>query len=183
MALGAILSQGEIGKDRHISYASRMLRGAELRYDLYELEALAMVFGIKHFRHYIVGSHFTIVTDHKPLLWFKTADASTRVLKWRFILSEYDYDVVYRAGKRNVNADALSRNIPREINVVTRSKTNSLTPRRPFEIDQQPTRIRKPNAPEKNPSTEITKKKRGRPPKVNEEIDLNIEEGPEPEEI
>lgn len=88
VALGAILSQGKIGEDRPISYASRMLGGAELRYDIYELEALAMVFGIKHFRHYIVGSHFTIVTDHKPLLWFKTADASTRVLKWRFVLSE-----------------------------------------------------------------------------------------------
>lgn len=33
-----------------------------------------------------------------------------RILRWRLKLAEYDYDVVYKAGKTNVNADALSRN-------------------------------------------------------------------------
>jgi len=45
------------------------------------------------------------------LLWFKNAqDANMRILRWRLKLAEYDYDVVYKAGKTNVNADALSRN-------------------------------------------------------------------------
>ncbi|XP_029670024.1 ring-infected erythrocyte surface antigen-like [Formica exsecta] len=44
-------------------------------------------------------------------MWFKNAqDANMRILRWRLKLSEYDYDVVYMAGKTNVNADALSRN-------------------------------------------------------------------------
>jgi len=33
-----------------------------------------------------------------------------RILCWRLKLAEYDYDVVYKAGKTNINADALSRN-------------------------------------------------------------------------
>lgn len=33
-----------------------------------------------------------------------------RILRWRLKLAEYDYEVVYKAGKTNVNADALSKN-------------------------------------------------------------------------
>ena len=52
-----------------------------------------------------------MVTDHKPLLWFRSCkDGNARVLRWRLKLAEYEYDVVYKAGKTNVNADALSRN-------------------------------------------------------------------------
>ena len=77
----------------------------------YEKEALAIVYCVKHFRPYLYGRKFTLVTDYKPLLWFKNAqDANMRILRWRLKLSEYDYDVVYKAGKTNVNADTLSRN-------------------------------------------------------------------------
>ena len=37
--------------------------------------------------------------------------SNARVLRWRLKLAEYEYDVVYKAGKANVNADALSRNL------------------------------------------------------------------------
>jgi len=33
-----------------------------------------------------------------------------RIFRWRLKLAGYEYDVVYKAGKTNVNADALSRN-------------------------------------------------------------------------
>src|SRR5436190_152070 len=111
IAVGGILSQGEINKDRPIAYASRTLTDNELKYDTYEKEALAIVYCVKHFRPYLYGRKFTLVTDHKPLTWFKNAqDANMRILRWRLKLAEYDYDVVYKAGKTNVNADALSRN-------------------------------------------------------------------------
>ena len=70
-ALGAVLSQGEIGKDPAIAYASRSLHKAETKYYTYEKEALAIMFTIKTFRNYVYGNKFTIVTDHKPLLWLK----------------------------------------------------------------------------------------------------------------
>ena len=58
------------------------------------------------------GRKFTLITDHKPLLWFRTCkDGNARVLRWRLKLAEYEYDVVYKAGKaRLIHADALSRN-------------------------------------------------------------------------
>ncbi|KAL4134959.1 hypothetical protein QTP88_006639 [Uroleucon formosanum] len=52
-ALGAILSQGKIGSDLPISYASRTLNNAELNYSTTELECLAIIFGVKQFRPYL----------------------------------------------------------------------------------------------------------------------------------
>ena len=52
-----------------------------------------------------------MVTDHKPLVWFQSSkDPCSRVTRWKLKLTEYDFDVAYKAGKTNVNADALSRN-------------------------------------------------------------------------
>lgn len=44
-------------------------------------------------------------------------------MRWRIKLEEYDYEVIYKAGKNNTNADCLSR-IP-HLNAITRSKTKS----------------------------------------------------------
>jgi hypothetical protein len=66
--------------------------------------------GCKHFRPYLLGRTFAIVTDHIPLTWmFNVKDPSSRLLRCR-LLEEYDYTTEYKAGKRNVNTDALSRN-------------------------------------------------------------------------
>ena len=76
--LDAVLSQGEIGKDLAVAYASRSLHKAELKYHNYEKEALAIMFAVKTFKNYIYGTKFTIVTDHKPLLWLKSAATMLR---------------------------------------------------------------------------------------------------------
>lgn len=69
-AVGAVLSQGPIGKDLPIAYASRTLCEAEINYSAIEKEFLAVVFRVEHFRPYLYDRKFTLVTDHKPLLWF-----------------------------------------------------------------------------------------------------------------
>jgi hypothetical protein len=66
-ATGAALSQGPIGKNLPIAYASRSLNNAERNYPTVEKELLAIVWGCKHFRQYLHGRKFTIVTDHCPL--------------------------------------------------------------------------------------------------------------------
>ena len=54
----------------------------------------------------------TIVPDHKALTWtFYVKDPTSRLLKWRLQLEVYDYTIEYKAGKRNVNVDAVGRNI------------------------------------------------------------------------
>ena len=110
-AIGAILSQGNVGQDKPIAFGSRTLNRAQQNYSTIEQELTAIVWGCKYFRPYLLGKSSTIVTDHKPLTWmFRVKDPSSRLLRWRLLLEEYDYTIVYKAGKKNVNADALSRN-------------------------------------------------------------------------
>ena len=109
-ALGSTLSQGEIGKDLPISYASRTLNQAETHYSTIERELLSIVWSVKHFRPYLYGRKFKIITDHRPLTYlFSIKDPGSRLIRWRLKLEEFDYEVVYKAGKYNTNADALSR--------------------------------------------------------------------------
>lgn len=38
-------------------------------------------------------------------------DSGPRILRWRLLLEEYDFTVIHKTGKKNVNADCLSRTI------------------------------------------------------------------------
>ncbi|CAB0033548.1 unnamed protein product [Trichogramma brassicae] len=110
-ALGAMLSQGKIGSDLPVAYASRALAKAELNYAAIEKELLAIVFAVQHFRPYLYGRKFTIVTDHKPLVWLHNLKSPTsRLARWKEKLRDYDYEIVHKPGRVNANADALSRN-------------------------------------------------------------------------
>jgi len=112
-AIGGVLSQGKIGKDLPISYVSRVLNKAEQNYSTIEKECLAIVYCTNHFRPYLYGRKFTVITDHKPLVWLHSIkDPSSRLWKWRTKLAEYEYDIQYKKGSLNNNADALSRNPP-----------------------------------------------------------------------
>ena len=109
-SVGAILSQGEIGQDLPISYASRTLNSAEGNYNTTEKELLAIIWAVKHFRPYIYGRKFKIVTDHRALTWlFNVKDPGSKLIRWRLQLEEYDYQIVHKPGRVNSNADCLSR--------------------------------------------------------------------------
>lgn len=121
-AIGSILSQGTPGQDRPIAYASRTLNKAEQAYSTTEKELLSIVWAVKNFRPYLLGRQFKIYTDHMPLTWlFNVKDPGSRLIRWRIKLAEYQYEVIYKTGKSNTNADALSRIM--EVKVVhTRSQ-------------------------------------------------------------
>lgn len=109
-ALGAVLSQGIIGCDKPIAFASRTLNDNEINYSTTEKELLAIVWATKYFRPYLFGRKFTIVTDHQPLRWLvNLKEPNSRLTRWKLKLAEYDYKVVYKKGISNTNADALSR--------------------------------------------------------------------------
>ena len=110
-AISAILSQGDIGKEKPIAFASRTLNKSECSYSTTEKELLAILFGCKTFRPYLYGRNFLIVTDHRPLKWlFNHSDPSSKLQRWRLKLEEYEYEIIYRKGSLNRAADALSRN-------------------------------------------------------------------------
>jgi hypothetical protein len=93
-ALGAVLSQGTLGKYRPIAYASRTLNGAEINYSTVEKECLAVVWACKYFRSYLVGRPFQIWTDHEGLTWiFNIKDPSSRLLRRLLLLEKFEFEV------------------------------------------------------------------------------------------
>lgn len=71
---------------------------------------MAIIWAIKHFRPYLYGKKFIIYTDHRPLSWLHSfEEPNSKITRWRLRLAEYDYEVIYKNGRQNTNADALSR--------------------------------------------------------------------------
>ena len=113
--LGAVLSQRqEDGKLHPIAYASRALSGAEKNYGITDLETLAVVWEISHFHYYLYGHRVTVYTDHSAVkAVLETASPTGRHARWWtrvFSRGVREVAIVYRPGKDNVLADALSRN-------------------------------------------------------------------------
>ena len=134
LGLGAVLAQTDNnGRERVISYASRSLSEREKAYSATEKEALAMIFAIDHFRVYLLGKEFTLVTDHSALQWLHSVEPKGRLARWVMALQEYNFTVKHRPGNNNNNADALSRlPLPQEAkcsqNVPISSFTTTMIP-------------------------------------------------------
>ena len=93
-----------------VAYASRQLRPHEENYPTHDLELAAVVHVLKIWRHYLIGNHCDIYTDHKSLKYiFTQSDLNLRQRRWLELIKDYDLEVHYHPGKANVVADALSR--------------------------------------------------------------------------
>jgi len=114
--IGAVLSHVMPDRtERPIAFASRSLSSAEQAYAQIDKEALALVWGVKHFNHYLYGRRFQLVTDHKPLTYIFHPErgipgtAAARIQRWALFLSGHDYVIVYKNTAQHSNADCLSR--------------------------------------------------------------------------
>ena len=107
--LGAVLSQVVQELERVVQYSSRCLQPAELSWTVREKEALAIIFACETFRPYVYMTKFISETDHHSLKWLMTAQTPARLVRWILWLSEFEFEIRYRKGKENANADALSR--------------------------------------------------------------------------
>ena len=113
IGIGAVLAQKDPqGHDHVISYASRSLTDREKKFSTTEKEALAVVFAVNHFRTYLLGKKFSLITDHSALRWLHSIEAKGRLGRWVMDLQEYEFTVHHRPGSDNGNADALFR-LPR----------------------------------------------------------------------
>ncbi|KAE8879800.1 hypothetical protein PF003_g36224 [Phytophthora fragariae] len=107
---GAVLSQDQGRGDQPVAYASMVNSPTVANYSISELECLAVVWAVRLFCPHLYGRRFTIVTDHVALKWLMTTkEPAGRLHRWALTLQEYDFDIVYRPGKENHVADALSR--------------------------------------------------------------------------
>ena len=109
--LGAVLYQCQEGKERVIAYASRGLTQSERNYPAHKLEFLALKWAVSDkFHDYLYGAKFTVKTDNNPLTYvLTTAKLDALGHRWVAALSGYNFDIVYRSGAQNRDADALSR--------------------------------------------------------------------------
>lgn len=107
--LGAMLMQ----EGHPIAFWSKGLSGKNQALSTYGNELMAVVLAVLEWRHYLLGIHFIIRTDHQSLKYLlKQRVATPFRQKWITKLIGYDYEIVYRTGKGNRAADALSRRGP-----------------------------------------------------------------------
>ena len=109
--LGAVLEQEQDdGRLHPVAYASRSLNKHEKNYGITDMEALGVVWASKHFRAYLFGHPCVVYTDHSPLkVMLNAPHPSGKLARWGQVLAELDLDIRYKPGRRNANAEALSR--------------------------------------------------------------------------
>lgn len=106
-----------------VAYYSQVTKGSEQRYHSYELETLAVVKALKHFRHYLIGMPFTVVTDCNALKATQNKkDLLPRVARWWIYLQDYNFTIQYSKGVMIPHADYLSRNPVHLINNIEKPR-------------------------------------------------------------
>ena len=111
LGLGAVLYQTENGQQHVIAYASRGLSKSERNYPAHKLEFLALKWAVTEtFHDYLHCKRFTVVTDNNPLTYvLTTARLDATGHRWVAALAAFDFDVIYRPGRNNIDGDTLSR--------------------------------------------------------------------------
>ena len=108
--IGATLNVVRDGVVKPAAYFSKQLLGAQRHYSATELEGLALFKAIHKFSHFLWGKRFTVWTDHKALVaLLKSRRLNKRLHGWVLKLMDFDFEVVYRPGSKNNDADGLSR--------------------------------------------------------------------------
>ena len=114
LGIGGILLQKDEknGKEYPIHFISRTLNKAEMNYSITDLEGTVVYYCAKEFKYYISGNKFEtlLYTDHKPLIGqFKTKEPDNiHHIRWCMTISMLWIKILYKPGKRNYLADALS---------------------------------------------------------------------------
>lgn len=93
-----------------VAYFSKVLGVRNLAKSAYEKELMAVVLAIHHWRPYLLGWHFVVSTDQKSLKQLLQQRIVTMEQQnWDAKLLSYNFMIVYKPGKENRGADALSR--------------------------------------------------------------------------
>ena len=101
-AVGCVLGQVDDDNKEHvIAYGGKALSADEKKFTTTEKECLAVLYGINAYRPYLAHSKFTVVTDHKALVWLQSAKHTGRLERWALKLQEYNCKIVHRPGKSN----------------------------------------------------------------------------------
>lgn len=112
LAIGAVLQQHKDGAWQSLAFFSRKLSKAQEKYSPYDRELLAVYETIKYFRHMVETRHFTVFTDHKPIIFAfheRKKNCSPRQYRHLDFIAQFTTDIRHISGKDNVVTDTLSR--------------------------------------------------------------------------
>ena len=124
--LGAVLVQKVKEEERVVMYASRLMGKDERKYQSYEKEALAMVWSVELFSHYVKGGEFRVVTDCRALIFLKNNSTNSRIARWIMRLQEFDFQITHRPGKLALVADTMSRQPNQSVNPYSEKEVEGL---------------------------------------------------------
>ena len=110
VAIGAVLSKEQHGKERLLGVKGRKCRVYEANYHSSKGEILALMYGLQKFDHLLRYKKFIIITDSNTVLhWSTMKDPGGTIRRWLDFIQEFNFTVHHRSGKNNVNADLISR--------------------------------------------------------------------------
>ena len=112
IAFGGVLMQEGPDSTLHpVGYFSDAVQNSQKNWSATTKEAFAMVLAVRHWHVYLAGRKFTLNSDHNPLVHMRQQkDPRGKFSRWITELEEYEYEVKYVPGVKNVKADPLSRN-------------------------------------------------------------------------
>lgn len=95
-----------------VAYKSIKLNETERKYTVHEKEMMVVVHRLCTWRHYLLGSRFVVKIDKVATSYFLTQKKlSPKQARWQVFLAEFDFVMVYKLGRINLIADALSRKV------------------------------------------------------------------------
>ena len=110
LGIGAVLYVEREGKKFPVAYFSKRWMAAVRNYGASETECLAVVKAVDHNVIHLLGQRYTVVTDHQVLVAFRESSRQNGCLmKWALVLQVYNFDIKYRTGIHQQNADCLSQ--------------------------------------------------------------------------
>ncbi|GBG64096.1 hypothetical protein CBR_g40544 [Chara braunii] len=108
--IGAVLQQDDGNGYRPVEFMSARMPSEKVATSTYERELYALRQALEHWKHYLLGRHFKVYSDHETLRWLKTqAKMTPNRIRWAAEIDQYDFELKPVKGKYNVVADALSR--------------------------------------------------------------------------
>jgi len=116
LGISGILSQvnpQDPAQEEVLSYQSRALRTSERNYSQVHLEALAVVFFVQKFAHYLSGRKFILRVDNQAISFLlnpaKSGKFSAKLSRWSACLSGFEFETVSLVKSKDNPADPLSR--------------------------------------------------------------------------
>ncbi|GBG66281.1 hypothetical protein CBR_g57879 [Chara braunii] len=108
--IGAVLQQDNGNGYRPVEFMSTRMPSEKVATSTYERELYSLRQALEHWKHYPLGRHFKVYSDHETLRWLKTQTKMTpKLTRWAAEIDQYDFELKPVKGKYNVVADALSR--------------------------------------------------------------------------